>query len=302
MKLVEQGSNNLERYIEEISKAPILTEEEEYKYAKLKEQGDVNAAKMLVTSHLRLVVKIANKYRSYGLSMMDLISEGNIGLMKAVKEFSIDKGYRLTTYAIWWIRASIQEYILKSWSLVKIGTTINQRKLFFNLRKIKNRIISSKNGEQTYLNNNDIKYIANYLNVKEDEVIEMDKRLYNSEVSINSPLKNSEDSEKELSELLPAKIVMQDVLLDNKREREKQIMLLNEAIEKVLNERERDILYSRRLREKPMLLKELSDKYSITQERVRQIEETAVNKIIKYIEKNKKIALINNSVNNYSPD
>lgn len=302
MKLVEQGSNNLERYIEEISKAPILTEEEEYKYAKLKEQGDVNAAKMLVTSHLRLVVKIANKYRSYGLSMMDLISEGNIGLMKAVKEFSIDKGYRLTTYAIWWIRASIQEYILKSWSLVKIGTTINQRKLFFNLRKIKNRIISSKNGGQTYLSNSDIKYIANYLNVKEDEVIEMDRRLYNSEVSINSPLKNSEDSEKELSELLPAKMITQDVLLDNKREKEKQIMLLNEAIEKVLNERERDILYSRRLREKPMLLKELSDKYSITQERVRQIEETAVNKIIKYIEKNKKIALVKNSINNYNPD
>lgn len=286
MKLIEHGGNTLEKYIEEISKAPILTEEEEYKYAKLKEEGDINAAKILITSHLRLVVKIANKYRNYGISMMDLISEGNVGLMKAVKEFSVDKGYRLTTYAIWWIRASIQEYILKSWSLVKIGTTINQRKLFFNLRKMKNKIISTRNGEQRYLNNNDIKHIADYLNVKEDDVIEMDKRLNNSEISINSPMKNNDETGNELGDLLPARIAPQDVLLDTKREKEKRMSLLKKAIENTLNEREKDILYKRRLTDKPLLLKELGDRYSITQERVRQIEEGAVKKIQKYIQEN----------------
>lgn len=286
MKLIEHSGNTLEKYIEEISKAPILTEEEEYRYAKLKEEGDINAAKILITSHLRLVVKIANKYRNYGISMMDLISEGNVGLMKAVKEFSVDKGYRLTTYAIWWIRASIQEYILKSWSLVKIGTTINQRKLFFNLRKMKNKIISTRNGEQRYLNNDDIKHIADYLNVKEDDVIEMDKRLNNSEISINSPMKNNDETGNELGDLLPARIALQDVLLDTKREKEKRMSLLKKAIENTLNEREKDILYKRRLTDKPLLLKELGDKYSITQERVRQIEEGAIKKIQKYIQEN----------------
>lgn len=286
MKLIEHSGNTLEKYIEEISKAPILTEEEEYRYAKLKEEGDINAAKILITSHLRLVVKIANKYRNYGISMMDLISEGNVGLMKAVKEFSVDKGYRLTTYAIWWIRASIQEYILKSWSLVKIGTTINQRKLFFNLRKMKNKIISTRNGEQRYLNNDDIKHIADYLNVKEDDVIEMDKRLNNSEISINSPMKNNDETGNELGDLLPARIAPQDVLLDTKREKEKRMSLLKKAIENTLNEREKDILYKRRLTDKPLLLKELGDKYSITQERVRQIEEGAIKKIQKYIQEN----------------
>lgn len=286
MKLIEQSRNNLEKYVEEISKAPILTEEEEYKYAKLKEAGDVNAAKMLITSHLRLVVKIAAKYRNFGIPMMDLISEGNIGLMKAVKEYSVDKGYRLTTYAMWWIMASMQEYILKSWSLVKIGTTLNQRKLFFNLRKLKNRIIASKNNSQQYLDNDDVKHIANYLNVREDEVIEMDKRIHNSEVSINSPMKNSDDNDsKEFGDLLPAKIPPQDVIIDTRRERERQTDLVKEAIKNALDERERDILINRRLREKPLLLKDLSDKYNITQERVRQIETSAIKKMQKYIDK-----------------
>ena len=286
MKLIEQSRNNLEKYVEEIGKAPILTEEEEYKYAKLKEAGDVNAAKMLITSHLRLVVKIAAKYRNFGIPMMDLISEGNIGLMKAVKEYSVDKGYRLTTYAMWWIMASMQEYILKSWSLVKIGTTLNQRKLFFNLRKLKNRIIASKNNSQQYLDNDDVKHIANYLNVREDEVIEMDKRIHNSEVSINSPMKNSDDNDsKEFGDLLPAKIPPQDVIIDTRRERERQTDLVKEAIKNALDERERDILINRRLREKPLLLKDLSDKYNITQERVRQIETSAIKKMQKYIDK-----------------
>lgn len=286
MKLIEQSRNNLEKYVEEISKAPILTEEEEYKYAKLKEAGDVNAAKMLITSHLRLVVKIAAKYRNFGIPMMDLISEGNIGLMKAVKEYSVDKGYRLTTYAMWWIMASMQEYILKSWSLVKIGTTLNQRKLFFNLRKLKNRIIASKNNSQQYLDNDDVKHIANYLNVREDEVIEMDKRIHNSEVSINSPMKNSDDNDsKEFGDLLPAKIPPQDVIIDTQRERERQTDLVKEAIKNALDGRERDILINRRLREKPLLLKDLSDKYNITQERVRQIETSAIKKMQKYIDK-----------------
>lgn len=286
MKLIEQSRNNLEKYVEEISKAPILTEEEEYRYAKLKEAGDVNAAKMLITSHLRLVVKIAAKYRNFGIPMMDLISEGNIGLMKAVKEYSVDKGYRLTTYAMWWIMASMQEYILKSWSLVKIGTTLNQRKLFFNLRKLKNRIIASKNNSQQYLDNDDVKHIANYLNVREDEVIEMDKRIHNSEVSINSPMKNSDDNDsKEFGDLLPAKIPPQDVIIDTRRERERQTDLVKEAIKNALDERERDILINRRLREKPLLLKDLSDKYNITQERVRQIETSAIKKMQKYIDK-----------------
>ena len=286
MKLIEQSRNNLEKYIEEISKAPLLTEEEEYRYAKLKEAGDVNAAKMLITSHLRLVVKIASKYRNFGIPMMDLISEGNVGLMKAVKEYSVDKGYRLTTYAIWWIVASMQEYILKSWSLVKIGTTLSQRKLFFNLRKIKNKIIAARNGSQQYLNDGDIKHIANYLNVREDEVIEMDKRIHNSEISINSPMRNNDDGDsKEFGDLLPAKVAPQDVMIDNRREREKQTELVKEAIKNALDDRERDILINRRLREKPLLLKDLSDKYNITQERVRQIEASAIKKMQKYIEK-----------------
>ncbi len=286
MKLIEQNRSNLEKYIEEISKAPILTEEEEFRYAKLKEAGDVNAAKMLITSHLRLVVKIATKYRNFGIPIMDLISEGNLGLMKAVKEYSVDKGYRLTTYAMWWIMASMQEYILKSWSLVKIGTTLNQRKLFFNLRKLKNKIIASKNNSQQYLNDDDVKHIANYLNVKEDEVIEMDKRIHNSEISINNPIRNDNESDnKEFGDLLPAKITPQDIAIDRRREREKQTELVKEAIKNTLDNRERDILINRRLREKPLLLKDLSDKYNITQERVRQIETNAIKKMQKYIEK-----------------
>lgn len=277
-KLIE--ANSLSRYIEEISKIPILTEEEERKYALLKEQGDLNAAKVLVTSHLKLVVKIASKYRNYGLPMADLISEGNIGLMKAVKDFSLEKGCRIATYAMWWIKANIQEYILKSWSLVKIGTTLNQKKLFFNLSKIKSKIL---NYDKKFLSESDIKKIAGYLNVEENDVKEMDKRMFIPDISINKTIGNGDSEEKrEFGDLLPSKEIRQDILLDAKREKAKKMKLLKESLS-ILNERERDIIENRRFIEDPKTLKEFAEKYGISSERVRQIEEQGIKKMQNYI-------------------
>lgn len=274
----KQGS--LARYLNEIYKIPVLTDEEEMRYARLKDEGDLNAAKMLVSSHLRLVVKIASKYKNYGLSMMDMIAEGNLGLIRAVKEFSIDKGCKLATYAMWWIRATIQDFILRSWSLVKIGTTAAQKKLFFNLSKIKNKILTCGQKE---LSNNNIKFIANNLNVKENEVLEMNQRLYKTDVSLNKRRNNDEDSD-EIIELLPSKYGTPERIYINKETKEKQHKFLAESL-KLLDNREKDILTERRLKETPLTLKELSKKYNISGERIRQIEENAIKKIKNYLTK-----------------
>jgi RNA polymerase sigma-32 factor len=278
--LEQQGS--LTKYLAEIYKIPMLTDEEERMYAKLKDEGDLNAAKILITSHLRFVAKVAFKYQNYGLPMGDLISEGNIGLMKAVKEFSLEKGCRLATYAVWWIKASIQDFILKSWSLVKIGTTVAQKKLFFNLNKIKNKIMSC---EQRELNSSNVKYIADTLNVNEKDVIEMDQRFYKKDVSLNKKNSRTDDEEKEIIELIPSKYGTPESVLASKYEKRTKYELLSESL-KLLNVREKEILTKRKLTENPLTLKELSQEYGISDERIRQIEEGALKKIKNYVTKN----------------
>lgn len=279
MLITTESQNNLKKYLDEVYKIPVLTEEEEVKYAKLKEEGDLNAAKILISSHLRLVVKIAFLYQKYGLPIMDMISEGNIGLMKAVKEFDLSKGCRLATYAMWWIRASIQDYILKSWSLVKIGTTVNQKKLFFNLSKVKNKILEY---DQKELTNDNIKYIANELSVPEEDVISMNNRMFKKDISLNKISNNTEDGNKELIEFLPSKYSTPENILISRDKNKKSKDLMNEALS-LLDDRERDIVYSRKLKDTPLTLKELSDKYNISGERIRQIEENALKKMKKYI-------------------
>ena len=279
MLVALEQQDNLKKYLNEVYKVPVLTEDEEKKYALLKEQGDLNAAKILISSHLRLVVKIAFTYKRYGLPMMDIISEGNIGLMRAVKEFTLSKGCKLATYAMWWIKATIQDFILKSWSLVKIGTTVAQKKLFFNLSKIKNKIFSCNQKELT---NDNVKYIAEQLNVPEYEVIPMDKRLSKQDVSLNRASSRIDDENKEIIELLPSKYGTPESVLIAKDNKNKKELLIQGAI-KTLNDREREILYSRRLIENPLTLKELSEKYNVSGERIRQIEESALKKIKGFI-------------------
>ena len=279
MLITTESQYNLKKYLDEVYKIPMLTEEEEIKYAKLKEEGDLNAAKILISSHLRLVVKIAFLYKKYGLPIMDMISEGNIGLMKAVKEFDLSKGCKLSTYAMWWIRASIQDYILKSWSLVKIGTTVNQKKLFFNLSKVKNKILEY---DQKSLTNENIKYIANELSVPEDDVIFMEKRMSKKDISLNKISNNTDDGNRELIEFLPSKYSTPENILISRDKSKKSKDLMREAIS-LLDDREKDIIYNRKLKDVPLTLKELSDKYNISGERIRQIEENALKKMKKYI-------------------
>lgn len=274
-----EQQNSLSKYLSEVYKIPVLTEEEEIVYAKQKEEGDLNAAKILISSHLRLVVKIAFKYQNYGLPIMDLISEGNIGLMKAVRDFSLSKGCRLATYAMWWIRASIQDFILKSWSLVKIGTTAAQKKLFFNLNKIKNKIMSYG---QKDLSDENIKYISDALSVSKEEVIDMDNRLYKKDISLNQKSKNGNEDGKEIMELVPAKTKTPETILAYSNEGKRRKELFGEAIS-TLNEREKEILSDRKLKEDQATLKELSVKYGVSGERIRQIEENAIKKIQNYI-------------------
>lgn len=256
----------------------MLTEDEELFHAKEKDKGDLNSAKILVSSHLRLVVKIANQYKNYGLPMMDLISEGNLGLMRAVRTFDYSKGYKLATYSMWWIKAFIQEYILKSWSIVKIGTSITQKKLFFNLKKVKNHILSYTN--RRYLNNDDVKEISNMLNVSAQDIINMDCRS-KGDIFLNKKIKTDED-ETEIMDLIPAKQPLQDVVIDNKRANEKNAELLKNSLS-ILNERELEIIKLRKLTENPMTLAEVSKKCNISGERVRQIEAKAIEKMKKYI-------------------
>jgi len=274
--------NSLLDYMNKINKFPILTPEEEYKYAKMKDAGNLDAAKMLITSHLRLVVKIAAKYRNYGLPLSDVIAEGNIGLMRAVKGFDPEKGFKLATYAMWWIRATIQEYILKSWSLVKIGTTAAQKKLFFNLNKIKNKILSSTN--RKVLNPQEISQIAHELSVTKDEVTELDQRLNCSDISLHKKIQNQE-GETELIELIAADQPNQEIIVAEKREKETRQKILLQALS-TLNDREKDIIQKRRLSENSTTLEKLSQKYKISRERIRQIEARALEKMKVFFSQN----------------
>ena len=271
------NEGGLSAYLEQIKKFPMLGAEEEYTLAKnWRTNGNVKAAEKLVTSHLRLVAKIAMGYRGYGLPVNEMISEGNVGLMQAVKKFEPEKGFRLATYAMWWIRASIQEYVLRSWSLVKIGTTTAQKKLFFNLKKIKNQIAPQSEGD---LRPEHVNEIANKLDVGEHEVISMNRRLSGKEFSLNAHV--GEDGD-EWQDWLVDKELDHDLKFAHQEEMGQRQSLLKDSI-KILNEREREILYSRRLNDEPTTLEDLSKKYKISRERIRQIENKAFEKIQKHM-------------------
>jgi RNA polymerase sigma-32 factor len=274
--LPSPASGSLSLYLSQIKKFPMLDAEEEYLLAKnWKERGNLKAAHKLVTSHLRLVAKIAMGYRGYGLPVSELISEGNIGLMQAVKKFDPDKGFRLATYAMWWIKASIQEYVLRSWSLVKMGTTTAQKKLFFNLKKIKNQIAPEQEGD---LRDNQVKEISKRLDVDSEEVINMNRRMMGQEKSLNSPIKDGEADE--WQDWLVDENLDQELLLSQKQEFDDRKELLNSSMS-ILDERETEILKARRLSENPKTLEELSAKFKISRERVRQIETKAFEKLQK---------------------
>ena len=270
------ASGSLSLYLSQIKKFPMLDAEEEYLLAKnWKERGNLKAAHKLVTSHLRLVAKIAMGYRGYGLPVNELISEGNIGLMQAVKKFDPDKGFRLATYAMWWIKAAIQEYVLRSWSLVKMGTTTAQKKLFFNLKKIKNQIAPEQEGD---LRDNQVKEISKRLDVDSEEVINMNRRMMGQEKSLNSPIKVGDTDE--WQDWLVDENLDQELLLSQKQEFDDRKELLNNSMS-ILNEREAAIIKARRLSENPKTLEELSAKFKISRERVRQIETKAFEKLQK---------------------
>jgi len=275
-----QGEGGLSKYLTEIRKFPLLEPEEEYMFAKAwREHEDPEAARRLVTSHLRLVAKIAMGYRGYGLPLSEVVAEGNVGLMQAVKRFEPDKGFRLATYAMWWIRASIQEYILRSWSLVKMGTTAAQKKLFFNLRKAKTKINAIEEGDMTPEH---AKEIARQLAVPESEVVSMNRRLTAPDSSLNAPLRS--DSESEWQDWLADDTLDQETRLADSEERGERHELLTGALGE-LTERERDILEARRLRDEPATLEELSQKYGVSRERVRQIEVRAFEKLQQQMKK-----------------
>ncbi|NNM75709.1 RNA polymerase sigma factor RpoH [Sphingomonas sp. ID1715] len=269
------GEASLNRYLAEIKKFPILAPEQEYMLAKrYQEHGDPEAAAQLVTSHLRLVAKIAMGYRGYGLPVSELISEGNIGLMQGVKKFEPDRGFRLATYAMWWIRASIQEFILRSWSLVKMGTTAAQKKLFFNLRRMKNRIDAFEDGD---LKPEDVTKIATDLGVSEEDVVSMNRRMaMGGDTSLNVTMR--EDSESQWQDMLADTDPLQDERLAESEEKQVRHELLLEAMDD-LNDREKHILTERRLAEEPKTLEELSQVYGVSRERVRQIEVRAFEKL-----------------------
>ena len=271
------GEGGLSEYLIQIKKFPMLEREEEYMLAKnWRNRGDIKSAEKLVTSHLRLVAKIAMGYRGYGLPIGEMISEGNVGLMQAVKKFDPEKGFRLATYAMWWIKAGIQEYILRSWSLVKMGTTTAQKKLFFNLKKLKNKIAPRSVGD---LKDEHVTEIANRLDVKKDEVISMNRRLSGQELSLNAPV--GEDGD-EWQDWLADKSMDQELSFAHNEEMKQRKDLLENSLE-ILNQREREILNYRRLVDQPITLEKLSRKYKISRERIRQIENKAFEKIQKHM-------------------
>ena len=271
------NEGGLSGYLTQIKKFPMLDREEEYMLAKnWKTTGNLKSAEKLVTSHLRLVAKIAMGYKGYGLPVSEMISEGNIGLMQAVKKFQPEKGFRLATNSMWWIKASIQEYIMRSWSLVKIGTTTAQKKLFFNLKKIKNKIAPKSEGD---LKDEHVSEIARKLDVKKDEVISMNRRLQGKEHSLNAQI--GEDGD-EWQDWLVDKKMDQELKFAQKEEMDQRKDLLKDSI-KILNDREKEILYARRLNDKTTTLEDLSKKYKISRERIRQIENKAFEKVQKHM-------------------
>ena len=275
------GEAGLTQYPEQIRRFPMLEPQEEFMLAKRwREHGDRDAAHKLVTSHLRLVAKVAMRYRGYGLPITEVISEGNVGLMLAVKRFEPDKGFRLTTYAMWWIRAAIQEYILRSWSLVKMGTTANQKKLFFNLRKAKSRISALDEGD---MRPDQVKLIAKRLGVTEQDVIDMNRRL-GGDASLNAPIREDGDSG-EWMDWLVDDSASQESRLAESEQSDNRHKALGEALT-VLNDRERRIFEARRLADDPITLEELADEFGVSRERVRQIEVCAFEKVQKAVKKN----------------
>ena len=267
------GEGSLSHYLRQIKKFPMLEAKEEYMLAKSwRDRGDIRAAQKLVTSHLRLVAKIAIGYKGYGLPVSELVSEGNIGLMQAVKKFDPEKGFRLATYAMWWIKASIQEYVLRSWSLVKMGTTTAQKKLFFNLKKLKNQLAPMSEGD---LKKEHVKEISKRLNVKEEEVVSMNRRLAGKEQSLNAKVGEGDD---EWLDWLSDNSLDQELRVSQNQEMRKKKELMNKSMD-ILNEREKEILTARRLSEEAVTLDELSKKYKISRERVRQIETKAFEKL-----------------------
>ena len=278
---VLSGDVTLSNYLNEIKKFPMLSAEEEYTLAsRLNVHGDTEAAHQLVTSHLRLVAKLAMGYKGYGLPITDIISEGNVGLMQAVQKFDPEKGFRLATYALWWVKAAMQEYILRSWSLVKIGTTAVQKKLFFNLRKAKNQIQAYEDGD---LNPENLEKISKQLNVPEKEVVNMNRRMAGADPSLNAKVSSDDGTLTEWQDWLVEESPNQEEEFAEQEEDGIRKELISESL-KVLNERELDIIQTRRLEETPTTLEELSEKYDISRERVRQIEVRALEKIKEEIE------------------
>ncbi|WP_201835416.1 RNA polymerase sigma factor RpoH [Microvirga zambiensis] len=276
------NEGGLSRYLDEIRRFPMLEPHEEYMLAKSwREHGDREAAHKLVTSHLRLVAKIAMGYRGYGLPIGEVVSEGNVGLMQAVKRFEPDKGFRLATYAMWWIKAAIQEYILRSWSLVKMGTTANQKKLFFNLRKAKGRISAFEEGD---LHPDNVKQIATQLGVTEQDVVDMNRRL-GGDASLNAPLRDEGEGGGEWQDWLVDQGQSQEQTLVEEEEGQNRLKALRNALS-VLNPRERRIFEARRLSDDPITLEELSTEFGVSRERVRQIEVRAFEKIQEAVKKN----------------
>ncbi|MEO9167582.1 MAG: RNA polymerase sigma factor RpoH [Aestuariivirga sp.] len=275
LPMIASGEGSLNRYMQEIRKFPMLTGDEEYMLGKRwKEHQDPKAAERLITSHLRLVAKIAMGYRGYGLPIGEVISEGNIGLMHAVKRFEPDKGFKLATYAMWWIKAQIQEYVLRSWSLVKIGTTSSQKKLFFNLRKIKGRIKAIEEGDLTPEH---VKYIAKKLGVQETEVVSMDRRL-KGDASLNAPLRSDTEGEGEWQDWLVDENDSPETVFAHNEEADQRNSMLKVALQG-LSEREREVIEARKLRDEPATLEDLSQKFGVSRERIRQIEVRAFEKL-----------------------
>ncbi len=275
---LSNGNTGFLSYLNAINKIPSLQQDEEYMLAKrFSEQQDVFAAQKLVESHLKLVAKIALTFRNYGLPVVDLVSEGNLGLMQAVRKFNPDKGFRLSTYAMWWIRASIQEFILKSWSLVKIGTTAAQKKLFFNLARLKRKISNTEGREFNY---SDYAQVAEQLNVTVSEVTEMEARMKQDRY-LDEPL-NSSDEGFDLIDIIPETKPNQEIMLSSIQESNNRKKLLNDALNQ-LNEREQYIINTRKLSENPLTLDDLSKYFSISKERIRQIEEKALEKLSKFV-------------------
>ena len=279
LPMISDAEGSLNRYLQEIRKFPMLPPEEEYMLGKSwKEHGDTKAAHKLITSHLRLVAKIAMGYRGYGLPIGEVISEGNIGLMQAVKRFEPDKGFKLATYAMWWIKASIQEYVLRSWSMVKIGTTASQKKLFFNLRKMKSRIQALEEGD---MRPDQVKLIATKLGVDESDVISMNRRL-SGDTSLNAPMRADQDGDAEWQDWLVDDKETQETVLGQNQETELRNGLLTQALEH-LNDRERRVIEARKLRDEPATLEDLSQEFNVSRERIRQIEVRAFEKLQKAV-------------------